>query len=82
MADDEIEQDVAALKEFVEALLDLTFEGQIEMKALQRAVVERHGLSLETLSEYRAQEKAKVDALRLAEGNASQVLKRFQGPEQ
>jgi len=76
------DQDIEDLREIVEALIDLIFEGQNEMRALERVLVERHGLSLEVLSEFRDQETKKVNALREAAGTAIQKLKRFQGPPQ
>jgi hypothetical protein len=78
----EIEKDVAALKEFVDGFLELIFEGQVEMKALERVLFERHGVSPEALDACRAIEQAKLDALRQSDGTAIQALKRFQGPPQ
>jgi hypothetical protein len=78
----EIEKDVAALKEFVDGFLELIFEGQVEMKALERVLFERHGVSPEALDACRAIEQAKLDALRQSAGTAIQALKRFQGPPQ
>jgi len=78
----EIEQDVATLKEVTSAFMELIFGAQVEMKALERVLVERHGLSLEALSEFRALEQAKLDALRQSADSAIQTLKRFQGPPQ
>lgn len=73
----EIEDDVAALKDYVEQLLEIIFQGQAAVRGLERALVERHGLSVEFLRECQAEEEAKTDALRQTAGTAIQKLKRF-----
>ncbi len=62
------EKDITDLQELVSAMMELIFQGQNEIRALERVLVERHGLSLDVLSEYRAA--------------AIQQLKRFHGPPQ
>ena len=79
------DKDITDLQELVSAMMELIFQGQNEIRALERVLVERHGLSLEVLSEYRAAETAKATALRAAAADtasAIQQLKRFHRPPQ
>ena len=74
-----IEQDVESLKRVVKELTELLFASQVEMRALQRVLIERHGLSFEALTACRAHEQAKLDGLR-GPGTPSQTPPRFEDP--
>jgi len=77
-----LRDDVTFLGETVSGLLKIILDGQVEMQALEMALVERHGLSLETLQECRVHVQQKRDAMRTALESATQRLARFQGPPQ
>lgn len=83
MTNKERDQQIADLWDAVDALIEATTNGQIEMQALEMVLAAKHGLSLDALREgadfVTAQQAARQESADSASPDAVSRLKRFRG---